>query len=94
MKKFISLLGVVPSVENVIALHCDNQGVITQSEETTSHFKSKHFHQMFYIICEIVRRKDVNICKVRTDNNIVDSMTKPLSQSKHESHISLWGLSI
>ncbi|KAK8593796.1 hypothetical protein V6N12_045870 [Hibiscus sabdariffa] len=31
-------------------------------------------------------REDVEICKVHTDDNIADPLTKPLSQQKHDRH--------
>ena len=76
MKKFISDLGVVPSVENGIVLHCDSQGAIAQSKVSRSHSKSKHVLRKFHIILEIVHKKVVNICEIRTDDNIVDPLTK------------------
>ena len=54
MKKFISDLGVVHSVENGIVLHCDRQGAIAQSKEPSSHSKYKHVFKKFHIIREIV----------------------------------------
>ncbi|XP_040963909.1 secreted RxLR effector protein 161-like [Gossypium hirsutum] len=42
IKKFITKLGVVPSISDVIALHCDNNGAIAQAKEPRSHQQSKH----------------------------------------------------
>ncbi|CAL0306193.1 unnamed protein product [Lupinus luteus] len=42
MKKFISKLGVVPSIEEPIPLLCENNGAIAQAKESRSHQKSKH----------------------------------------------------
>ena len=92
MKKFISDLEVVPSVENEIVLHCDSQSSIAQSKEPRLHSKSKHVLRKFHIICEIVHRKDVIICEIRTDDNIADPLTKLLPQPKHESHTRALGL--
>ena len=92
MKKFISDIGVVPSDENGIVLRCDSQCAIAQSKEPRSHSKSKHVLRKFLIIREIVHRKDVIICEIRTDDNIADPLTKPLPQPKHESHTKASGL--
>ncbi|KAK8593699.1 hypothetical protein V6N12_045774 [Hibiscus sabdariffa] len=37
IKKFISELGVVPSISDAIELHCDNNGAIAQAKEPRSH---------------------------------------------------------
>ena len=42
IKKFISELGVVPSVNSPIELYCDNDGAIAQAKEPISHQGSKH----------------------------------------------------
>ena len=42
IKKFISELGVVPSIESPIDLYCDNNGAIAQAKEPRSHQRSKH----------------------------------------------------
>ncbi|VFQ85135.1 unnamed protein product [Cuscuta campestris] len=42
IKKFISELGVVPSINDPIPLFCDNTGAIAQAKEPRSHQKTKH----------------------------------------------------
>ncbi|XP_057543800.1 secreted RxLR effector protein 161-like [Amaranthus tricolor] len=92
IKKFISELGIVPSIENGIKLYCDNEGAIAQSKEPRSHQKSKHVERKFHLIREIVGRQDVIISRVDTTDNIADPLTKPLPQPKHESHTRSMGL--
>ena len=83
IKKFITGLGVVPSISNPVGLFCDNNGAITWAKEPTSHQRSKHILRRFHLIREIVNRGDVKICRVSTNDNIVDPLTKPLPQAKH-----------
>ena len=78
IKKFISELGVVPSVSSHLDLYCDNSGAIVQAKEPRSHQKSKHILRRFHLIREIIDRGDVKICKVHTDLNIADPLTNPL----------------
>ncbi|XP_056685163.1 secreted RxLR effector protein 161-like [Spinacia oleracea] len=92
IKKFISELGVVPSIENGIELYCDNNGAISQSKEPRSHQKSKHVLRRFHLIREIVERGDVKVSKVHTEDNVADPLTIPLAQPKHESHTRSMGL--
>lgn len=65
--KLLSELGVVPSVFDLVDLYCSNSGDIAQSKEPMSQQKStKHVLQRYHLICEIVNRGYVRICKVHT----------------------------
>ena len=77
IRKFVSELGVVPSASSPMDLYCDNSGAIAQAKEPRSHQKSKHILWRFHLIQEIIDRGDVKICKVHTDLNIADPLTKP-----------------
>ncbi|KAK8556182.1 hypothetical protein V6N12_002595 [Hibiscus sabdariffa] len=80
IKKFITGLGVIPSISDAVDLYCDNNGAIAQAKEPRSHQRSKHNLRRFHLIREIIDRGDVEICKVHTDDNITDPLTKPLAQ--------------
>ncbi|KAK9006368.1 hypothetical protein V6N11_035409 [Hibiscus sabdariffa] len=92
IKKFIAELGVIPSIEDAVDLYCDNNGAIAQAKEPRSHQRSKHILRSFHLIREIIDRGDVEICKVHTDDNIVDPLTKPLAQQKHDRHTESLGI--
>ncbi|KAL4361336.1 hypothetical protein GQ457_04G018620 [Hibiscus cannabinus] len=64
IKKFITGLGVIPSITDVVDLYCDNNGAIAQAKEPRSHQRSKHILRRFHLIREIIDRGDVEICKV------------------------------
>ena len=40
-QEVVTKLGVVPSVESIMPLFCDNNGAIAQTKELRSHQKSK-----------------------------------------------------
>jgi hypothetical protein len=86
IKKFVTELGVVPSASGPLELYCDNNGAIAQAKEPRSHQKSKHVLRRYHFIREIVERADVNVCKVDTETNTADPLTKPLSQARHTMH--------
>ena len=44
------------------------------------------------LISELVDRGDVKICKIHTDLNVADLLTKPLTQPKHEAHTRAIGI--
>ena len=73
IKKFVFRLGVVPSITNPVDIYCDNNGAIAQAKEP-----SKHILRRFHLIREISERGDVKICRVHTDDNVVDPLIKPL----------------
>ena len=75
-----------------VTLYCDNNGAIAQVREPRSHQKSKHILRRFHLIREIIGRGDVAVERVSLENNIVDPLTKTLSQNVFESHRSLMGI--
>ncbi|KAK8690320.1 hypothetical protein V6N13_089014 [Hibiscus sabdariffa] len=92
IKKFITGLGVIPSISDAVDLYCDNNGAIAQAKEPKSHQRSKHILRRFHLIREIIDRGNVEICKVHTDDNIADPLTKPLAQQKHDRHTESLGI--
>src|SRR3954469_11640900 len=78
IKKFVTELGVVPSVEDPMEIYCDNSGAVTQAREPRSHQKSKHIERRYHKIWEFVDKGYVKVCKIHTDLNVSDPMTKPL----------------
>ena len=56
-------------------VYCDNNGAITQDKEPISHLRSKHILRRFHLILEIIKRGYVKICRVHTDENVVDPLT-------------------
>ena len=92
IRKFIQELGVVPSSADPLVIFCDNTGAIAQAKEPRSHQKSKHIQRRFHLIREIIDRGEIKICKVHTDDNLADPLTKPLAQQKHEKHCNNMGL--
>ena len=92
MRKFVSELGVVPSVEEPIVLYCDNNAAITQAKEPRSHKNSKHVLRRFHLIREIIERGDVKIERVDTHNNVADPLTKSLSQIHFDRHKEKMGI--
>ena len=92
IRKFVSELGVVPSASSPIDLYCDNSGAILQVKEPRSHQKSKHILWHYHLIREILDRGNVKICKVHTDLNIFDPLTKPPLRAKHETHMRAMGI--
>ena len=86
IKNLVFRLGVVPSITNPVDIYYDNNGAIAQDKGTRSHQRSKNILMHFHLIREIIERRDVQISRVHTDDNVADPLTKPLPQSEHDSH--------
>ena len=86
LKEFTTELGVVPSALDPIAIYCDNNGAIANAKEPRSHKNSKHIKRRFHTIRDYVKEGDIKICKVYTDLNDADPLTKPLPRAKHDQH--------
>jgi hypothetical protein len=84
MKEFISL--------DPMVISCDNNGAIANAKDPRSHKKSKHIKRRFHSICEHVKDGDIKICKVHTDLNVADSLTKALPKAKHDQHQNSMGV--
>ncbi|KAL0285388.1 UNVERIFIED_CONTAM: hypothetical protein Sangu_2781300 [Sesamum angustifolium] len=87
MKKYIQELDVVPSITKSVVIFCDKNGAIAQAKEPSSHHHSKHILQQFHLHREMLSRGDVRMDRVSSAENIVDPLTKPVSQMAHTQHL-------
>jgi hypothetical protein len=92
IRNFISELGVVPSASSPMDLYYDNSGAIAQAKEPRTHKRAKNVLRCYHLICEIIGRCDVKVCKVHMDHNVVDPLTKPLPHPKHKVHMRSMGI--
>ena len=94
MKEFISDLGVIPSASGPVKIFCDNSGAIALVKESRFHKRTKHIKRRFNSIRHQVSEGDIEICKIHTDLNVADPLTKPLSRAKHDQHQDSMGVRI
>src|SRR3954465_1034918 len=92
MKEFISELGVVASALDPMVIYCDNNGAIDNAKEPRSHKHSKHIKRRSHSIHEHVKDGDTKICKVHTDLNVADLLTKTLPRAKNDQHQNSMGV--
>ncbi|KAJ9553795.1 hypothetical protein OSB04_017840 [Centaurea solstitialis] len=92
LKNFLSDLRVVASISRPIDIFCDNSGAVAQAKEPREHHKSRHVLRKYHLIREIIGRGDVRICKIPTEDNVADPLTKPLARVKHEAHANSIGI--
>ena len=92
MKRFIVELGVVPSALDPLIIYCDNMGAIANAQEPRSHKRLKHIKLRYHSIREYIEDGEVKICKVHTDLNVADPLTKALPRAKHDQHQNAMGV--
>ncbi|KAK1681285.1 hypothetical protein QYE76_042133, partial [Lolium multiflorum] len=92
MKRFIVELGVVPSALDPLVIYCDNMGAIANAQEPRSHKRLKHIKLRYHSIREYIEDGEVKICKVHTDLNVADPLTKALPRAKHDQHQNAMGV--
>ena len=92
IRKFVTELGVVPTIESPIPLYCDNSGAVAQAKEPRSHQKSKHIERRYHILREIVSRGDIIVQKIATEENVADPLTKAMTQKQLDRHILEMGM--
>ena len=85
--KFIQELEVVPSIESAITIYCENSGPVANAVEPIAHQRTKHIARKYHLIRDIIQRGDVAITKIASTNNVVDPLTKALSQKVFEKHL-------
>ena len=86
------MLGVVPSTSRAIGVYCDDNDEIAQAKRPSSSSKSIHILRKYHMIKHYVDSGVVRMCKVHTDDNIADPLTKPMPRPKHDSHTRAKGL--
>nr|GFA06093.1 retrovirus-related Pol polyprotein from transposon TNT 1-94 [Tanacetum cinerariifolium] len=81
--KFISGLGIVPTIEETISMYCDNIGAIAIAKDNGVTKGARHFRAKVHYLRETIKLGDVKIEKIDTDDNLADPFTKALAFPKH-----------
>ncbi|GJZ54887.1 putative retrotransposon protein [Tanacetum coccineum] len=86
VRKFISGLGVVPTIEEPISIYYDNNGAITIANKSGISEGARHFRAKVHYLREVIEFGDIKLEKVHTDDNLADPFTKALAFPKHSEH--------
>nr|GEY55150.1 hypothetical protein [Tanacetum cinerariifolium] len=86
VRKFISGLGVVPIIKELISMYCDNTGGIAIANESGITKGAKHFRAKVHYLREVIEFGDIKLEKVHIDDNLADPFTKALAFPKHSEH--------
>nr|GEY29453.1 hypothetical protein [Tanacetum cinerariifolium] len=86
VRKFISGLGVVPTIEEPISMYYDNTRAIAIANEFGITKGARHFRVKVHYLREVIEFGDIKLEKVHTDDNLADPFTKSLAFPIHSEH--------
>ncbi|GJW80206.1 retrotransposon protein, putative, ty1-copia subclass [Tanacetum coccineum] len=92
IRKFISGLGIVPTINEPLNMYCDNSAAVHYANEPGVQKGARHYHRRYHYVRECVELGEIKILKVHTDNNLADPFTKALSNRKLTQHARGMGL--
>ena len=87
LRNFLMDLDVIPGLPRSITIYCDNSGAVANSKEPRAHKASKHIERKYHLIREIVKRGDVVVAKIASEDNLADPFTKALPAKAHDRHV-------
>ncbi|GJT52026.1 retrotransposon protein, putative, ty1-copia subclass [Tanacetum coccineum] len=82
IRKFISGLGIIPTINKPIKMFCDNFVARLIANEPGVQNGARHDHRRYHYVREYIELGEINLLKVHTYGNLVDSFTKSLPKGK------------
>nr|GEX61904.1 retrotransposon protein, putative, Ty1-copia subclass [Tanacetum cinerariifolium] len=78
IRKFISGLGIVPTINEPIIMFCDNSAALQFANETRVQKGARHYHRIYHYVRESIEQGEIKFLKVHTDDNLAYPFTKAL----------------
>nr|GEU73610.1 hypothetical protein [Tanacetum cinerariifolium] len=92
IRKFISGLGIVPTINEPIRMFYDNSAALHFANEPGVQRGISHYHMRYHYVRESIALGEIRFFKVHTDDNPTDPFTKALSKGKLTQHAGSMGL--
>ncbi|GJW59676.1 hypothetical protein Tco_0109011 [Tanacetum coccineum] len=86
IRKFISSLGIVPTINEVIKMFCNNSAALLIANEPGVQKGARHYHRRYHYVRECIELGEINLLKVHTYDNLVDPFMKALPKGKLTQH--------
>nr|GFB71145.1 retrotransposon protein, putative, Ty1-copia subclass [Tanacetum cinerariifolium] len=86
IRKFISGLGIVPTINEPIRMFYDNSATLHFANEPRVQKGTRHYHRRYHYVRESIALGKIRFLKVHTDDNLVYPFTKALSNTKLTQH--------
>nr|GEX73636.1 putative retrotransposon Ty1-copia subclass protein [Tanacetum cinerariifolium] len=86
IRKFISGLGIVQTINKPIKMFCDISTSLLIANEPAVQKGVRHYHRRYHYVHECIELCEINLLKVHIDDNLVDPFTKALPKRKLTQH--------
>ncbi|GJW54700.1 retrotransposon protein, putative, ty1-copia subclass [Tanacetum coccineum] len=86
IRKFISGLGIVPTINEPIRMFCDNSAVLHFANEPGVQKGARHYHRRYHYVHESIALGEIRFLKVHTDDNLAGPFMKALSKGQLTQH--------
>ncbi|GJT83179.1 retrotransposon protein, putative, ty1-copia subclass [Tanacetum coccineum] len=86
IRKFISGLGIVPTINEPIKMFCDNSAALHFANEPGVQRGARHYHGRYHYVRKSIALGEIKLLKVYTDDNLADPFTKALPNGKLTQH--------
>jgi hypothetical protein len=92
LKKFVSSLIVIDSIERSLKLYCDNESVVLYAHNNKKIKAAKHINIRFYVMKEKIQNQTISLKHINTKKMIADPLTNDLPPSMFREHLADTGL--
>jgi hypothetical protein len=92
LKKFVSGLRVVDSIERSLKLYCDNEPAVFYAHNNKKTKVVKHINIRFYVVKVKIQDQTISFDHISTKKMIADPLTKGLPPSVFREHLAGMGL--
>ncbi|GJV03070.1 hypothetical protein Tco_1336639 [Tanacetum coccineum] len=92
IRKFISGLGIVLTINEPIKMFCGNSAALLITNKPGVQKGVRHYHRRYHYVRECIELGEINLLKVHTDDNLADPFTKALPKGKLTQHARSTGL--
>nr|GEV33834.1 hypothetical protein [Tanacetum cinerariifolium] len=86
IRKFISGLGIVPTINEPIRMFCDNSAALHFANKLRVQRGGRHYHRRYHYVRESIALGEIRFLKVHTNDNLDDPFTEALSKGKLTQH--------
>ena len=92
LRNFISELEVISSIARPLRIFCDNSAAVFFSKNNKTSSGSKHIEIKYLLVRDLVRKGDIIIEHIDTEQMMADSLTKGFRPVIFNSHVSNMGV--
>jgi hypothetical protein len=87
LKKFVSGLKEVDSIERPLNIYCDNEPVVLYAHNNKKTKAANHINIIFYVVKEKMQDQTISLEHISTNKLIVDLLMKGLPPSVFREHL-------